>query len=270
MPNRGPRWKTTADRLRAMLYAGAFADGRLESEPDIAKRLGVSRSTARQALASLEHAGLLIRKQGSGTYVNSTILQMPSRLDEVWDFAEMIERSGHQPGVRHLSMRLEPASALFCEKLRLAPGAEVIAVANLFLADERPVIDCLDVIPGHLVRAAYAPEELHGPIYTFLGRRCQQQVSYNITEVRPVVAGEELAKQLGCRAGAPLHYFDEIGFNAEHTPILYSQEYYLPDAFRFHIVRKLTTSRRAAPARKAPRAVRPKKPRSPNGPGTSA
>lgn len=249
MASGGPRWAAAADRLRTMLYEGVFANGRLASEPAIAKLLGVSRSTARRALASLEEAGLIIRKQGSGTYVNSEILQIATRLDEVWDFAEMIERSGHQPGVRHVATRLEVASPVQRTKLRLEQQAEVIVVGNVFLADERPIIYCLDVIPGHLVRSAYAPDELHGPIYDFLARRCSQFVSYNITEVHSAAAEARLAKQLKCRVGAPVHYFDEVGFNAEHKPILYSQEYYVPDTFRFQIVRKMTSARQRRSSR---------------------
>jgi GntR family transcriptional regulator len=236
-------WILLTDRLRMLIYAGAFTEGRLPTEPAIAREFHASRGTVRRALAQLEHEGLLIRKHGSGTYINQAVQQISTRMDEVWDFSEMIRLAGYAPGVQHIATRLEPATPAVQSQLNLEATAEVIAVANLFLADSRPVIYCLDVIPGRLVRQAYAPEELHGPIYEFLRRRCGQQVSYNITAVQAVNAGAPIAGHLGCSPGAALHYFEEVGYNAEHEPILYSQEYYVPDAFAFKIVRRLMTNK---------------------------
>jgi GntR family transcriptional regulator len=234
-----PQWVGLLERLRSMIHAGQFPLGRLPNEPTLAMDLKVSRGTIRRALAQLEHEGLIIRKHGSGTYINPVVLHITTRLDEVWDFAEMIRLARYEPGVQHIETRLEIASTLYQSKLNLDAAAEVIAVANLFLADRRPVIYCLDVIPGHLVRQAYAPEELHGPIYAFLYRRCHQQVSYNIAEVHPVNADASIAHLLKCRPGEALHYFDETGYNSQHQPVLYSQEYYLPDVFCFQVVRRM-------------------------------
>jgi GntR family transcriptional regulator len=237
-----PQWVHLVDRLRAMIRSGAFPDDRLPTEPVLAKDLSASRGTVRRALAQLEHEGLIIRKHGSGTYINPAVLTINTRMDEVWDFSEMIRLAGYEPGVQHIETRLEPASPEYGDKLNLDAAAEVIAVANLFLADRRPVIYCLDVIPGHLVRQAYAPEELYGPVYTFLYRRCHQQVSYNIAEVCAVNADEILSGLLKCPLGTALHDFEEIGYNAENEPIIFSQEYYLPDVFCFQAVRRMMST----------------------------
>lgn len=42
---------------------------RLPSEPDLARSLGVSRSSLRSGIALLEEDGVLRRRHGSGTYV---------------------------------------------------------------------------------------------------------------------------------------------------------------------------------------------------------
>ncbi len=78
------RWAVAADQLRAMIQQGAFASGRLASEPAIAAILGVSRATARQALARLEHDGVVIRKHGSGTFVNTALLHITNHFYYWW------------------------------------------------------------------------------------------------------------------------------------------------------------------------------------------
>lgn len=56
--------------LRNRLMSGEYQPGdRLPSEPDLILAYGVSRATVREAIASLEHEGLLNRIQGKGTYV---------------------------------------------------------------------------------------------------------------------------------------------------------------------------------------------------------
>ena len=57
-----------AERIRSQEYAPG---SRLPSESDLALQLGVSRATVRSALARLATQGLVLRKQGNGTYVNA-------------------------------------------------------------------------------------------------------------------------------------------------------------------------------------------------------
>lgn len=245
MADTGSKVAQTAAHMRSLLSEHTFDTGRLPSEPELARQLGASRATVRQALSLLAMEGLVVRRHGAGTFVNEAVLNIHTRLEEVWDFAEMIRESGHQPGVRHLELSLEPASAAIGQKLQLAPNAELLTTANIFLADAVPVIYCIDSIPAGLVNQAYRDEELHGPVYSFLAKRCGQRLDYNIAKLLPVVADEKLSGLLQCPPGSPLHYFEETGFNGDGIPIIYSEEFYRPEYFSFHIIRKMTSSRRS-------------------------
>src|SRR4051812_25841256 len=58
------------EQLRGQITSGEWAVGsRIPPEPDLAAALGVGRNTLREAVLALVHAGLLERRQGSGTYV---------------------------------------------------------------------------------------------------------------------------------------------------------------------------------------------------------
>jgi GntR family transcriptional regulator len=232
-------------QMRSLIGEQSLDNGRLPSEPDLARLLGASRATVRQALSALAMEGLVVRKHGVGTFVNEYILSIPTRLEEVWDFAEMIRISGYTPSVRHLELSLGPASPAVAQKLALDPeSSELLTTANIFLADDVPVIYCIDIIPADLVNQAYRDEELHGPVYTFLEKRCHQRLDHNIAELLPVVADSRLSELFQCPEGSPLHYFEEIGFNGAGVPIIYSEEYYRPEYFSFHVIRKMTTSGR--------------------------
>ncbi len=66
-------YRQIADQIRELISGGEFAPGaRLPPERDLAKQLGVSRPSVREALIALEVEGLVDVRIGSGIYVRST------------------------------------------------------------------------------------------------------------------------------------------------------------------------------------------------------
>jgi DNA-binding FadR family transcriptional regulator len=72
-PVRRPLVDQVISILEDRLEGGEFQVGdRFPSEPDLMKQLGVGRTTVREAIRVLDHAGLLEVRQGDGTYVRAT------------------------------------------------------------------------------------------------------------------------------------------------------------------------------------------------------
>ena len=66
-------YRQIADQLRVLIERGEFALGtRLPPERDLARQLGVSRPSVREALIALEVEGLVEVRMGSGIYVRSS------------------------------------------------------------------------------------------------------------------------------------------------------------------------------------------------------
>ena len=69
---RSPLVDLAVSQLREQVLSGHWpVGGRLPAETELAQRLEVGRSTVREAVRALVHAGLLETRQGSGTYVRS-------------------------------------------------------------------------------------------------------------------------------------------------------------------------------------------------------
>jgi DNA-binding GntR family transcriptional regulator len=65
-----PLWKQVADIIRGQIKSGELAPGRrVPSENDLTQQYGIARGTAKKALDSLVHEGLVRRVQGKGTFV---------------------------------------------------------------------------------------------------------------------------------------------------------------------------------------------------------
>lgn len=63
------------EKLEAMLVEGSLQAGqKLPPERELAEQFGVSRPSLREAIQKLEAKGLVIRKQGGGTFVSDNIL----------------------------------------------------------------------------------------------------------------------------------------------------------------------------------------------------
>ncbi len=86
-------YRQIAEQLRTLIVKGEFAVGsRLPAERDLAKQLGVSRPSVREALIALEVDGWVEVRTGSGVYVLSRPKRSKSKLLETpeWGPLELI------------------------------------------------------------------------------------------------------------------------------------------------------------------------------------
>lgn len=61
-------YQQAADQIRELIRAGEYASGdRLPPERELAKRLGISRPTVREAMIVLEIAGVIAIRAGAGS-----------------------------------------------------------------------------------------------------------------------------------------------------------------------------------------------------------
>jgi DNA-binding FadR family transcriptional regulator len=95
-----------AARLRAAILGGAYSVGdRLPPERDIARALGASRTTIRNALRLLEDDELVRRKAGSGTYVAHTVRAEGDDVAETTSPLELVEvRAAIEPRMIRLAV----------------------------------------------------------------------------------------------------------------------------------------------------------------------
>jgi GntR family transcriptional regulator len=82
----------------AILIASLPPESRLPSEPDLSRRLGVSRATLREAMRSFEGRGLIRRRQGVGTFVIGEVPVIDSGLEVLESIEKLAQRIGLAAG----------------------------------------------------------------------------------------------------------------------------------------------------------------------------
>lgn len=119
------------------LTAGDLQPGdRLESEVDIAERLGVSRPTVRQALLSLVDRGLLMRVRGQGTRVTARRVQRQLAPSSLYDD---LRAAGQDPQTEVLTYELTSPPAEIAAALGLDSQAQTIHFRRLRSTGTEPL-----------------------------------------------------------------------------------------------------------------------------------
>ena len=126
--DRVPVSRGVAERLQALILQGGLAAGdKLPSQRDLAARLGVSRPSLREAVASLETMGLVVVRVGSGVYVAPPDLRAPP-----WRFADRCSpRDVYEArlGLEGYAARLAAVRAGSGAEARLARSTDAMAAA---------------------------------------------------------------------------------------------------------------------------------------------
>lgn len=225
--------------LRQRILNAEFADGRIPPEMELASEFNVSRSTIRDALSRLETEGVIFRKQGAGTFVNVTGLQVKVRLDEIWGYEAMLKAHGYNPSTEVVRVEPQAPTAVMMSELNLTADDTVILIEKRFFANEQPVILTHNYLPAKIFTAPYSQEDFRLPLYEFLPSFCHQDLAYFFSEIVPYIAPDYVAMQLQLPPEkTALLAFEEIGFNQQNEPLLKSYSYFRDDVFRLRLIRR--------------------------------
>jgi len=228
--------------LLARIQDGRHPPGsRLPSEVDLAKALGVSRTSLREALLQLEQEGMVARRHGHGTFVRNVGV-LHNNLDRNLSATELIRGQGMEPGTPETRWAWSVAGPHEAELLRVPEGSRTVRLERVRTADGRRVVLTVDVIPAALFTVAgVAPDEIAVPgvsVYRFFAERLGRSVFDGHAHLRVELAGRDLAARLAVAEGTPVLVIEQLDFDALESPLLLSWETYVVSAFDFAIHRR--------------------------------
>ncbi len=211
----------------------------LPSEPELARRLGVSRATLREAMRTYETQGMIYRRQGAGTFVMHPSQVIESGLEVLESIDTMAKRIGLPVSSGELQVECRPSTEKEAEALKLEPGDRVIAVSRVILAEERPVAFLVDILPDHILSPAEVQTEFSGSVLDLLLRRGKPMPGSSRCEINAVPASPEVARAMCIQRGDGLLRFVAYLYATDGSVIDYSFSYFLPGYFHFHVVRRV-------------------------------
>lgn len=234
------RYVEIRDYLLAEIRAGRLAPGqRLPSERELCQRFRVSRMTVRHAVDALVWAGLLERRQGSGTYVAQPKIALGGQ--QLRSFTEDMRARGLRPGSRILALEVREAEPAVAEALELTGDRRVTVLGRLRLADDRPlaiewVQVPLRVLPDLAERVRAAERAAPGAFSLYAVLEAAGFLLHRAAQtLEATTAGRREAALLQVAEGAPLLLQTRISYTAEGLPVEYVRSWYRGDVYRYEL-----------------------------------
>jgi GntR family phosphonate transport system transcriptional regulator len=131
-------WRQIVETLRQEIGGPDYPPGaRLPTEAELSARFNVNRHTVRRALEELSRGGLIRVEQGRGSFVAEDVLDYT--VGTRTRFTEWIHRHNKEPSGRVLHLHEIAADSTIATALGIRPGARVVLLERLGLADDIPV-----------------------------------------------------------------------------------------------------------------------------------
>jgi GntR family transcriptional regulator len=227
-----PLYAQIADGLILRIQHGELAPGtRLPSERELSRQLGVNRMTLRQALQVLEDQGLLIRRQGDGTYVARPRIERAA--GRLFPFTHGIRRRGYTPGARVVYFERRTAEATIARALNLPVGAWIYYSHRLRLINREPVMLERFALPLERFPTIERFDFTVRSIYEIMSTEYGVTISRARQSLEPVIATAYEAELLGVEAGAPLMLERRVTLDQKGLAVEYTKDLYRGDRFRF-------------------------------------
>ena len=226
----GPRYVQLRQRLSEGVDQGFLKAGSpLPPEREIAAITELSRVTVRKAIQALAKDGIVIQKQGSGSFVASHAPQIEQSLSRLTSFSEDMSRRGMVSTSIWLERGVYMPSPDEVLALALSPDASVSRIARLRTADGKPMA---------IERASLSSEILPNPLLVETSLyEVLEQIGFRpvraLQKISAINLEEDNAALLDVAPGKAGLRIERTSYLADGRTVEFTQSIYRGDAYNF-------------------------------------
>lgn len=228
-----PLYVQLMEELETSIRNGVYKPGdKIMTEAEMAKEYGVSLITVRKAVGSLMEKGLVVRKQGKGTFVTKP--KYSRNMKKLQSFTEMCEQMGVKPGAQVLENRLIMADKKVADRLGIEPGSNVVYISRLRLADGEPV----QVEKSHFpLKYAFLLEEdlNNGSMFECLKEKAGAKVASSEKMIELCRATAEEAALMDVKKGDYLLFVKSTAYDENGEPMYAGIQLINGDRFSLYV-----------------------------------
>jgi len=220
------------DLLRGLIEDPEYQNGKLfPNEVDIAKRLGISRNTVRQATNKLVYERLLVRKKGVGTKVAKN--NITTKLNKWSSFTHEMDEKGVQFKNYNLKVSWCEVEEEIVQLFSITEKTKVLKLERLRGLNSGPVVYFVSYF--HPRVDLTGKEDFTKPLYEMLEKEHHTVASVSKEEISAILADEELAGILRIKVGDPVLFRKRVVCDPGDRPIEYNIGFYRADRFTYTI-----------------------------------
>lgn len=228
-----PLYMQLVQHIEQAVADGVLTTGdRIEGEPVLVERLGISRATVRHAVDQLVDRGVLMRKHGVGTQVVAPHLARRSGLISLFD--ELLDH-GQKPSTSLVEASVRPAPHDVAEALQLDVPGDALFLKRLRSTGGRPFAVMRNWLPVGMLSLTDFDPETEG-LYEAL-RRVGVSPDVAHQSVGAEGASSEEGELLDLPVGAPVLTIVTTAYVDLGRPVEHGRHTYRPDLHRFEMVK---------------------------------
>jgi GntR family transcriptional regulator len=220
--------------IRDNILCGMWSRGfQLPGELDLARRLGVSVITVRQALGQLSQEGLVRRERAKGTFVSwSGPVNQAINLEI--EAENLVTLNPEGTSFKLLGTEsIEPGAELQRE-FKLSAKQKVTRMRRIRMAQGRPLAYVYSYVPTRVADKLSPKSLLKLPLSSAI----ESRLGVKITDVRHLIgaklADDEASSHLEIPAGSPV-LFVERNYLCKNNLVLRTVGFYRSDLFRYEL-----------------------------------
>lgn len=227
-----PVYLQIEDEIAQRIEDGDLPPGaRVPTERDLAESLAVSRMTVRAALTRLQQRGLIVRRQGSGTFVAQPKLRQDA--SHLRGFFEASVGQGVFPVSRVIERSEILATRHLAQELELRIGEPVYKIVRVRSVSGAPVVLETSFFPARIVPGLLDLDLEGSSIYRLMDRHHGARPVRARQSLEPITAGPAEADLLELPIGSPLMLVERTAWDVHGRPVEHARDLYRGDRSRF-------------------------------------
>lgn len=224
--------------IKSKILMGEFLPGeQIPTEKDLCETYQVSTITARQAILNLVNQGLIIRRQGKGSFLKEGLKDIKNikTLLLKGDINDIIPEGLETLKVRVLDILKIVSPKRVATLLEIGEGQEVIQVRRTRSENGIPVSYIKNYIPLEIGEKIKREDLCIYPMLGILRNRLKIPLTGGIQYIEAIVADYDIASALSISISSPILYLETIIFARQKKPVEFVQTFYRPDQFRYSV-----------------------------------
>jgi GntR family transcriptional regulator len=231
-----PKYLQISQWLMEMIQKGRYAvNDKLPSESRLSQLFHVNRNTVRQAISDLVSKGLVLKKNGVGSFVTGATFQpVKYTLRHISSFTDDMIRMGIAPQTKLIHQSVIEAPPEVSEKLMLGKEKLVVLTERVRLGNRIPLVIERSYLP-HKEYKGILKMRLTGSLYHLLTKKFQVDLHRSIQTFRAIALSGKDAKLLELPPRSPGIFLESIIYDSKNIPVEVLHAFHRGDKYVFEV-----------------------------------
>lgn len=226
------------DVMRQMIMDMKPGANRLPSEDELAKNLGVSRTTVRDSMNTLLLQGAITKVKGKGTFGHPEVFRAENRVDLFPDFYKLLTQQHANVELKtHIQGNILPGEKFLRYFPNHSPRDKVFAMEWVYYADGGAKIYGRFEFPIPVFRQLPVSSDEISDLPSFGSQFLYRDIAYCIMHLKCGL-NDDAAALFGIGHDVPMQCWEEVVYDVEDRAIGFCKFYLHPEDMVMSIIAK--------------------------------